>query len=81
VDAPPDRWGTRRPPRPRTPASVGRPRWGCSLPCLTRSPRLRNGPPLSSCAPYHLQPRGTGPQRQPPDQRRTGTPPLAVTAP
>src|SRR5712691_4380273 len=61
------------PPRSRTPASVGSPRLGCSLPCLTRSPRSGRDPPLSSCVPCRLQPRGTGPQRRHPDQRQTGS--------
>src|SRR6266567_863258 len=61
------------PPRSRTPASVGSPRLGCSLPCLTRSPRSGRGSPLSSCVPCRLQPRGTEPQRRHPDQRQTGS--------
>src|SRR5256712_152048 len=60
-------------PRSRTPASVGSPRLGCSLPCLTRSPRSGRGSPLSSCDPCRLQPRGTEPQRRHPDQRQTGS--------
>src|SRR6266571_4913624 len=61
------------PPRSRTPTSVGSPRLGCSLPCLTRSPRSGRGSPLSSCDPCRLQPRGTEPQRRHPDQRQTGS--------
>src|SRR5207245_3179746 len=44
-----------------------------ALPCLTRSPRSGREPPLSSCVPRRLQPRGTGPQRRHPDQRQTGS--------
>src|SRR5207245_4679414 len=43
-----------------------------ALPILTRSPRSGREPPLSSCVPRRLQPRGTGPQRRHPDQRQTG---------
>src|SRR2546427_2486984 len=73
VDAHLGRGVTRPLPRSPPPASVGGPRWGCSLPCLPGPPRGGGNPPLSSCVPRRLQPRGTGPQRRHPDQRQTGS--------